>query len=72
MIQVQPEPAWAALCTDGHPRPFINPYNIKAYRFDVMKEMGEALAHPGEDWRTGWRRAYRKGWRAVRVKVVLA
>lgn len=70
---IQPEWAWAALCIQGKPRPFINPYSVRVYRQDVHEHIGGYhRLREGETWREGWKRAYREGWRAVRVRVTLA
>lgn len=62
--------AWAALCSQGRPGPFVNEYTIHARREDVHKDIGGGNSRAGEDWRAGWRRAYREGWRAIKVRVV--
>lgn len=70
---VHPERAWAALCTLGMPGPFISPYSVRAIRQDVHEYIGSFHRLSESDtWREGWRRAYREGWRAVRVRVTLA
>lgn len=63
--------AWAALCVQGNPRAFLHEGAIRSLRREVQKYIGEAWAQIGETSQTGWRRAYRAGWRAVRVRVYL-
>lgn len=63
---------WAAFCTDGSPRPFINPNSIRGSRREAQEYIGKAWARPGETPMQAWKRAYRNGWRAVRVVVDLA
>ena len=60
---------WAAFATDGYPRPYILVQTCASTRKDVCKYVGEAWAKPGETWRQGWKRAYRNGFRAIRVVV---
>ena len=38
-------------------------------RHELIKEFG---AYFEEDWRKGWKRAYRSGYRAIRVQIVPA
>lgn len=63
------EVAWAAFATHGSPRPFIHVHSVGPYREGVQRYVGKVHAREGETWRQGWRRAYRKGWRAIRVLV---
>lgn len=60
---------WAAYCSHGNPGPFVSEYTIRARREDVQKEIAESNCLKGEGWRAGWRRAYREGWRAIKVRV---
>ena len=60
---------WAAYCSHGRPYPFINEYSIHPRRLDVITDIGNGNRMGSEDWRGGWRRAYREGWRAVKVRV---
>lgn len=65
------EKAWAAFHPDGIPRPFIHSGAIGSRRRDVHEKIGSAYQRDGETIMQGWRRAYRFGWRAVRVTVIL-
>ena len=62
--------AWAAYCSHGRPGPFISEYSVRSQRIGVMEYVGTYSRHDGEDWRRGWRRAYREGWRVVQVRIV--
>lgn len=65
--------AWGGYCIDGSPYPFIHENTVSCYQEGVRKYLGQAWAMDGEDWKQGWRRAYRKGgWRVRRVIVKLA
>lgn len=64
-----PETAWAGFCTDGHPYPFINIYSVRATRREAQAHIGNAWRREGETVEQGWKRAYRNGWRAIRVEV---
>jgi len=61
--------AWAAWCTFGTPVPFIHEGSVRTHRYDVQKYIGEGRASDYETWERGWKRAYRAGWRAVKVRV---
>lgn len=67
----QPEKAWAAFCTTGSPRPFIYTDLVRDRQDPIRMHLGKAHSKPSDwDYRQGWRRAYRKGWRIIRVEVV--
>lgn len=61
--------AWAAVCLTGSPRAFIHAGSVYSSRIDVMKSIG-SIWHA--DWRLGWRKAKRRGWRCLRVRVELS
>lgn len=60
---------WAAVCLSGSPRPFVHGSCVYSTRVEVMKAIG-SVWHG--DWRLGWRKAKRRGWRCLRVKVELS
>jgi hypothetical protein len=66
---IEPEFCWAAFCTFGVPRPFILPSGVRSHAALVREHLGEVWAQDGETPSQGWRRAYRAGWRVIRVKV---
>lgn len=65
---LEPETAWSAAWVI-HPTPFILAHTTRSTRAAVIENMGEAWAREGETWRKGWRRAYRAGCRAIKVRV---
>ena len=44
--------------------------DISDYRRDIIKSVGSTWAHDDETFQQGWQRAYRRGWRAVKVMVI--
>lgn len=68
-MDVEPEFAWACVATHGNPRPFIHSNAVRATRVDAQAYIGQAWAREDETERQGWKRAYRRGWRCVRVVV---
>ncbi|ASW06255.1 hypothetical protein [Rhizobium sp. 11515TR] len=60
---------WAAFATDGYPQPYILVHSCRRTRQEVCEYMGESWAIDGETWRKGWKRAYRNGFRVIRVVV---
>lgn len=66
------EPAWAAFCTFGSPRPFIHTGAVNSTRREVQECIGKDFARSGENPAQGWKRAYRAGWRAIRVTIDVA
>lgn len=68
MVMVEPSFEWAAAWV-VHPTPFVLGHTVRTTRVEVLKFMGATWARDGETWRQGWRRAYREGCRAIRVKV---
>ncbi len=63
---------WAAFYANGNLRPFISIHSVRARRADVYEYIGKGWTFSGETPRQGWRRAYRNGWRCVRVSVDIA
>lgn len=68
-VRYDPEFAWAPAWTNGSPRPFILVHHIKTTRREACEAMGASWKHPWETDMEGWRRAYRKGARCIRVSV---
>lgn len=66
---MKPERAWAAVALHGNPRPFIHNGSVRSSRADAQEFIGSAWKREGETIAQGWKRAYRRGWRAVRVVV---
>ncbi len=66
------EPAWAAFCPFGSPRPFIHVGSVRRTRKEVHECIGAGWARAGDVPAQGWKRAYRAGWRAVRVFIDVA
>lgn len=66
---MKPEFAWAAIALQGIPRPFLLNSSVRATRAEVQEFIGSVWSYEGETIQQGWRRAYRRGWRAVRVVV---
>lgn len=60
---------WAAFASDGYPRPYLIAHTCRSTRAEVCQHIGEAWARPNETWRQGWKRAYRNGFRAIRVVI---
>lgn len=63
------EYAWACACVDGNPRPFIHSSSIRPRRSDAQAYVAGAWRRDGETLRQSWKRAYRNGWRCIRVVV---
>ena len=62
---------WAVKATHGQPHPFIYASVTGRRREDVQRQWGKLFFRDGDiTWRDGWRRAYREGWRAIRVQLV--
>jgi hypothetical protein len=61
--------AWACMCLHGYPHPFIHDASIRSARAEAQSILGEAWAHDDETARQGWKRAYKAGWRCIRVEV---
>lgn len=60
--------AWGAIHIGGERLgPWLSTASIRSSRAGVHETIGMWWAREGETWQQGWRRAYRKGWRAVRV-----
>lgn len=66
---IEPVTAWAAVCTTGSPRPFIHADTVHDLAADARGVIGSAWRRFGETRQQGWKRAYRKGWRVVRVEI---
>lgn len=63
--------AWTVKAPGWGSPPFhIQNWRAYATRAEVHKVVGIVWAKKGETARQGWRRAHRKGWRAVRCAVV--
>jgi hypothetical protein len=69
LCDVKTEICWAAFCTDGYPGPFINNGSVRATRVAVQEYIGDNWRLEGETPQQGWKRAYRNGWRAIKVEV---
>jgi hypothetical protein len=61
--------AWAGYCISGNPAPFINQYSIRATRREVQQHLGGAHAEYDQTPAQGWKKAYRIGWRCVKVRI---
>ena len=68
-MTVRPEKAYACLCTFGIPRPFIHTTRVSWHAHEARAYIGVAWARAGETVQQGWRRAYKAGWRLIRVEV---
>lgn len=68
-MQFPEEFAWACACIAGMPHPFIHENSIRSSRADAQSCLGRAWMREGETLRQGWKRAYRNGWRCIRVRV---
>lgn len=64
--------AWAPFYTHGQPVPNIYIGGVARTRRSARESLGKIYAHAGETPMQGWKRAYRIGWRIVRVIVDLA
>jgi len=65
---IRPEYGWGILvpsATDNEL--FLSIYTIRGNREDAIRKIGDMWHET--DWRKGWKRAYRDGYRAVRVAV---
>lgn len=60
---------WACVATHGKPHPFINQNTVRPFRSEAQECIGQAWMRRDETPEQGWRRAYRAGWRAVRVEI---
>jgi hypothetical protein len=68
--RVEPVYGWAAFHPGGMPEPFIHSGAVRSYAREVRDYIGEAWRrHSGETHAQGWRRAYRAGWRVIRVQI---
>lgn len=65
----QDEFAWACACTQGSPYPFIHENSVRRTRCESQCTLGAVWAREGETFMQGWKRAYRRGWRCIRVKI---
>lgn len=61
--------AWAAVAPHGHPTPYICTGAVRRSRSEAAHEIGAVWA---DDPRVGWKRAYRRGYRVIRVRVSAA
>lgn len=61
--------AWACMCLHGYPEPFIHDGSIRSSRAESQDFLGVPWAHGSETARQGWKRAYKAGWRCIRVEV---
>lgn len=68
-MTIRPEAAWACFCPFGRPYPFIHENSVRSTRADAQEYLGTTRAQDDETWRQGWRRAYRSGWRCIKVTV---
>ena len=71
-MTVQDETAWVCVAIHGKPRPFVHSNTVRDRRKASQECIASAFTHPGEAFSKGWiskgwKRAYRKGWRCVRV-----
>lgn len=64
--------AWAAQTPDYVSYSGSILFMVADHRDDVIRYVGEAWMRDGENYRQGWRRAYRQGYRAVKVNVTRA
>jgi hypothetical protein len=63
--------AWAAQAPDwASPPRYLSPNTVRRTRADAQAASGEVWAESGETPAEGWKRAYRAGWRVVRVRVI--
>jgi hypothetical protein len=69
LCDVKTETAWAALAIHGSPRPFLHAGSVRGTRRETQTYIGDAWRHEDETPAQGWKRAYRAGWRAIRVEV---
>ena len=73
VFNAKPTMAWAAVATQASPRPWIHNGAIYSRRPEACRRIGEAWMYAKDrTWRDGWRRAYRAGWRVVKVTVSIA
>lgn len=68
MTHIKSDTGWAAAWVE-HDDPFVMAHTTRNTRAAVIEHMGNAWARDGQTWRQGWKRAYREGCRAVRVRV---
>lgn len=69
LIEIRDETAWAACTLDGYPCNFINTGSVRATRTEAQAYIGDAWRLEHETIAQGWKRAYRSGWRCIKVKV---
>lgn len=60
--------AWAAVAPNCG-RPQIEPSVVRARAAEVRKHIGGIFRRSDEPSPWGWRRAYSRGWRVVRVQI---
>lgn len=65
-----PATAWCAYCTQGRPAPFLHVNTVRDRQAPVRDKIGDFWRREGETLQQGWKRAYRAGWRVVKVKVI--
>lgn len=68
----EPGYAWACVWSNGKPRPFIMAHTTESTRSASQEHLGKVWIKEGETIQEGWKRAYRKGVRCIRVKVLPA
>lgn len=66
--RVEPVYGWAAVCPNGG-RPIIEGSTVFARSFYVREMIGNVFRKGDETHVRGWRRAYRRGWRVIRVQI---
>ncbi len=71
-MTIRTEKAYAAHCTQGIPYDFIHVNSVSDRAYQARAYVGEAWAHDGEGVRRGWKRAFKAGWRVIRVQVSAA
>lgn len=64
--QISPTWGWACAFPETD---FIHEGTVRRVRAEAIERIGHAWARDDETPQQGWRRAYRKGWRCIRVTI---
>lgn len=67
-MTIEPAYGWAVVAP-GCGRPEIEAGSVRSRRVEAQDYIGAIFRRRDEPVRVGWRRAYRIGWRCIRVRI---